>query len=96
MLWQNMAPIDSQSSDQANRQADQAWQDPDIVEPPAVRLLLDPVDGTHLVTAPDAARLMGCGLRTVHGWIQRGLVEVRRTPTGQARIVVASLWKRAA
>lgn len=59
-----------------------------------VRYLIDPVDGAKLVTVPDAAAIMGCGVRTVHGWVAKGLVEVRRTPTGQARIVVSSLWKR--
>ena len=58
--------------------------------------LLDPTDGAQLVTVPNAARLMNCSTRTISYWIQRGLVDVRRTPTGAARVVVSSLWKRSA
>ena len=64
------------------------------VDDQPVKYLTDPVDGVQLVTIPDAAKLMGCSARTVHGWVARALVEIRRTPTGQARIVVSSLWKR--
>lgn len=64
------------------------------VERPVFDYFVDPVDGCQLVTAPVAARLMGVGIRTMHGWIARGWVEIRRTPSGVARIVVASLWKR--
>ena len=62
----------------------------------AVTFLIDPTDGAQLVTVPDAARLMNCSTRTISNWIQRGLVDVRRTPTGSARVVVSSLWKRSA
>lgn len=60
----------------------------------AVKLLVDPVDNVKLVTLADAATIMGCSLRTVRSWMTKGLVVVRRTPTGQPRIVVESLWRR--
>lgn len=59
-----------------------------------VRLLVDPVDGARLVTLADASKIMGCSLRTVRSWMTKGLVVVRRTPTGQPRVVVESLWRR--
>lgn len=52
-------------------------------------------DGVKLVTVANAAKLTGQGVRTIYGWIKRGLVEVRLTPTGQKRVVVSSLFREA-
>jgi len=60
--------------------------------PPTIRI--DPTDGEQLVSVRDAAKIMGFAPRTVQGWVKRGLVEIRRTPVGQAMIVVRSLWRR--
>lgn len=64
-----------------------------LAEKLGVRLTVD-ADGETIVSVADAAKLTGFHRRTVHGWVQRGLVEVRRTPSGLAWIVVRSLWKR--
>lgn len=50
-------------------------------------------DGVRLVTVANAARITGQGVRTIYGWIKKGLVDVRLTPTGQKRVVVSSLFK---
>ena len=73
----------------------------ELLEPAAVQVALAKgvklsvdADGETIVSVADAAKLTGFAKRTVHGWVQRGLVDVRRTPTGLAWIVVRSLWKR--
>lgn len=57
-----------------------------------IPFVTDPVDGKRLVTVPNAARLTNVHPRTVYGWIQRGLVEVRLLPSGVRRVVVESLF----
>lgn len=52
-------------------------------------------DGTQVVTILNAAKLTGRSRRTIYNWIQRGLVEVVWTPSGQKRVKVASLFKEA-
>lgn len=64
---------------------------PQLVHP-AVTILVDPTDRAELVTVTGAARLTGVSVRTVYNWMAAGKVRVRHTPTGLARIEVASLF----
>jgi hypothetical protein len=59
---------------------------------PGVRYATD-VDGVELVSIPHAAILTGMSKRTIYGWIERKLVEVRYTPAGHLRVVVESLFR---
>lgn len=59
----------------------------------SVPVVID-TDGAQLVTVANAARLMGLSVRTLYGWVERGLVEVRYTAGGRKRVVVASLIRR--
>lgn len=58
-----------------------------------VRVTIDPADGVQLVSPRDAARLMGCGKRTIYQWIADGKVAVRVTAGGRLRVIATALIK---
>ncbi len=58
-------------------------------------IILDPTDHARLATIAEAARIMGVSKRTIYLWIQAGKVESRRTASGQQRVVVGQLMRRA-
>lgn len=56
----------------------------------------DPSDGEVLASVNQACEIVGVSRRTLYNWMAKGLVEVRRTPSGTPRIVISSLWRRSA
>ncbi len=46
---------------------------------------------TAVCTVPEAMAIAAVSRRTIYHWIQKGWVTVRYTPSGQVRIVAASL-----
>ena len=60
---------------------------------PDVVVFTDPVDGTKLISIPDAATLTGVQPRAVYRWIADGRVLVRRLAgSHRMRVVLESLW----
>jgi hypothetical protein len=52
-------------------------------------------DGPTAVTdIHGAAVVAGISPRTVYNWIDKGRVEVRYSPAGKVRVVLATLWRR--
>lgn len=67
-----------------------ARQSPDVV------VFTDPVDGTQLISIPDAAKLTGVQPRAVYRWIACGRVAVRKLAgSHRMRVVLESLWQTA-
>ena len=63
---------------------------------PDVVVFVDPVDGTQLISIPDAARLTGVQPRAVYRWIKDGRVAVRKLAgSHRMRVVLDSLWEAA-
>ncbi len=61
---------------------------------PDVVVFVDPVDGTQLISIPDAARLTGVQPRAVYRWIKDGRVAVRKLAgSHRMRVVLESLWE---
>ena len=44
------------------------------------------------VSVVKAAELVGVSRRTIYNWIRDGKVEYTRTPTGEVRVFVDTLW----
>ena len=64
---------------------------------PDCKVFVDPVDGTQLISIPDAAKLTGVQPRAVYRWIADGRVVVRRLAgSRRMRVVLDSLWEEAA
>ncbi len=62
---------------------------------PDVVVFTDPVDGTQLISIPDAAKLTGVQPRAVYRWIELGHVKTRKRAGGHGhmRVVLDSLWE---
>ncbi len=67
-----------------------ARQSPDVV------VFTDPVDGTQLISIPDAAKLTGVQPRAVYRWIKCDRVAIRKLAgSHRMRVVLDSLWQEA-
>ena len=60
---------------------------------PDVVVFIDPVDGTQLISIPDAATLTGVQPRAVYRWIAEGRVRYRKLAGFRMRVVLDSLWE---
>lgn len=60
---------------------------------PDVVVFTDPVDGTQLISIPDAAKLTGVQPRAVYRWITEGRVKYRKLAGFRMRVVLDSLWE---
>lgn len=60
------------------------------------QLPYDPTDGEQLASVNQAMVMTGVSRRTLYNWMAKGLIQVRRAPSGTPRIVVSSLWRKVA